>query len=123
MNLRMNAILEERVRQHRIDQSFVSTLYPVWDRWDDPGEYPSGAGGSPLPSYSYIAEWAGNVRFPIRRELRQYAEEENIPLAEVLNAELNERQGAFSCADFPQFTKWEVEIDGDTCIGTPSDWI
>lgn len=25
-----------------------------YERWDDPGEYPSGAGGSPLSSYNYV---------------------------------------------------------------------
>lgn len=24
------------------------------ERWDDPGDYPSGAGGGPLPSYDYL---------------------------------------------------------------------
>jgi hypothetical protein len=29
------------------------------ETWDDPGDYPSGAGGGPLPSYNYIADVEG----------------------------------------------------------------
>lgn len=28
-------------------------LETTWDTWDDPGDYPSNAGGGPLPSYDY----------------------------------------------------------------------
>lgn len=38
-----------------------NTLTKIMDRWDDPGEYPSGAGGGPLPSHDYVAEVAGEV--------------------------------------------------------------
>ena len=37
------------------------TLEPVIDSWDDPGDYPSGAGSGPLPSYDYVAEVAGEI--------------------------------------------------------------
>lgn len=30
-----------------------NTLHFSVERWDDPGVYPSGAGGGPLPSYDY----------------------------------------------------------------------
>lgn len=42
-----------------------STLKPVMDRWEDPGDYPSGAGSGPLPSYDYIAELSGDVRIEL----------------------------------------------------------
>lgn len=32
------------------------------ERWDDPGDYPSGAGSGPLPSYDYVT-WEGMVIF------------------------------------------------------------
>jgi hypothetical protein len=32
-----------------------------WDSWDDPGDYPCGAGGSPLPSYNYICDIPGEL--------------------------------------------------------------
>ena len=31
------------------------------DRWDDPGDYPSGAGSGALPSYDYVAGIDGSV--------------------------------------------------------------
>lgn len=38
-----------------------STLEPIIETWDDPGDYPSGAGGGPLPSHKYIAACDGEV--------------------------------------------------------------
>lgn len=37
------------------------TLEPVIERWDDPGDYPSGAGSGPLASYNYVADVAGEI--------------------------------------------------------------
>lgn len=31
------------------------------DTWDDPGDYPSGAGSGPLPSYTFVAGIEGKV--------------------------------------------------------------
>jgi hypothetical protein len=31
------------------------------DTWDDPGDYPSGAGSGPLPSYTYVDEVSGTL--------------------------------------------------------------
>lgn len=31
------------------------------DTWDDPGDYPSGAGSGPLPSYNFVAGVEGKV--------------------------------------------------------------
>jgi len=31
------------------------TLKPEIERWDDPGDYPSGAGGGPLPSRLFVS--------------------------------------------------------------------
>ena len=31
------------------------------ERWDDPGDYPSGAGSGPLPSYDYVSRVAGVI--------------------------------------------------------------
>mgnify|MGYP001561108335 CR=1 FL=1 len=36
-----------------------STLRPETEEWDDPGDYPSGAGGGPLPSETYVDEIVG----------------------------------------------------------------
>lgn len=37
------------------------TLEPIIETWDDPGDYPSGAGGGPLPSHKYIATCDGEL--------------------------------------------------------------
>jgi hypothetical protein len=31
------------------------------DIWDDPGDYPSGAGSGPLPSYTFVAGVSGKI--------------------------------------------------------------
>ena len=36
-------------------QVIKDTLELLLETWDDPGDYPSGAGSGPLPSYNYIA--------------------------------------------------------------------
>jgi hypothetical protein len=38
-----------------------NTLKPVVERWDDPGDYPSGAGSGPLPSHDYVAYIDGQI--------------------------------------------------------------
>ena len=38
------------------------------DTWDDPGDYPSGAGAGPLPSYSYVAGVNGSLVVEIPKE-------------------------------------------------------
>jgi hypothetical protein len=39
----------------------VNTLKAGIETWDDPGDYPSGAGSWPLPSYDYVAEISGHL--------------------------------------------------------------
>jgi len=36
-------------------------LEPIIETWSDPGDYPSGAGGGPLPSYNYLAGCEGEI--------------------------------------------------------------
>jgi hypothetical protein len=38
-----------------------NTLKPHFERWDDPGDYPSAAGSGPLPSHTYIDDWEGEL--------------------------------------------------------------
>ena len=44
------------------------TLKPVIERWDDPGDYPSGAGSGPLPSHDYVAEIEGEIVMELEGE-------------------------------------------------------
>lgn len=49
------------------------TLEVVIETWDDPGDYPSGAGSGPLPSYDYVAEVVGTVVVELTNE--EFADE------------------------------------------------
>src|SRR6516162_10687083 len=42
-------------------KTLSNTLSLEIEHWDDPGDYPSGAGGGPLPSYDYVAGVSGEV--------------------------------------------------------------
>ena len=42
-------------------KTLSNTLSLEIESWDDPGDYPSGAGGGPLPSYDYIAGVSGEI--------------------------------------------------------------
>lgn len=45
-----------------------NTLRVTLDTWDDPGDYPSGAGQGPLPSYQYIAGLEGEIVFNLTQQ-------------------------------------------------------
>ena len=36
-----------------------NTLMCEYETWDDPGDYPSGAGGGPFPSYDFVGSITG----------------------------------------------------------------
>lgn len=39
----------------------TNNIAAITDTWNDPGDYPSGAGSGPLASFDYIAELQGTV--------------------------------------------------------------
>ena len=45
-----------------------NTLEPVIERWDDPGDYPNGLAGGPLPSEDYVSEIAGHLIVQLTKE-------------------------------------------------------
>lgn len=47
-------------------------LKPIWETWSDPGDYPSGAGGAPLPTTTYVGGLSGSCRF-------EFAQHEIVP--------------------------------------------
>ena len=49
-------------------KTLTDTLEPVIETWDDPGDYPSGAGGGPLPSYQYVEAVEGEVVVELEKE-------------------------------------------------------
>ena len=42
-------------------KTLSNTLALEIDTWDDPGDYPSGAGAGPLPSYNYVGSVSGAI--------------------------------------------------------------
>jgi len=46
------------------------TLEVLVEEWSDPGDYPSGAGSGPLPSYKYLAGMEGELVLELTAEER-----------------------------------------------------
>ena len=51
-------------------KTISSTLKPHLERWDDPGDYPSGAGGGPLASYWFVEGVDGHIVVELTPEER-----------------------------------------------------
>ena len=55
-----------------------NTLKIEVETWDDPGDYPSGAGSCPLPSYDFVCAVAGTVVVELEdadnAKIRDYAD-------------------------------------------------
>jgi len=91
-----------------------NTLEVEIETWDDPGDYPSGAGSGPLPSYNYVACVSGEI------ELELEAEDE-VSFKEIRGDEANEGR-SISVTDYmidyegietdlphhTRVTKWKV---------------
>jgi len=45
-----------------------NTLEPVIERWYDPGDYPNGLAGGPLPSKDFVAEIVGSITVRLDEE-------------------------------------------------------
>jgi len=82
------------------------TLEVVMESWSDPGDYPSGAGSGPLPSYQYLESVDGEIRLEVNPD-------ELIALEEAKEAgELGEwvNQLDISLPNGILSATWEVEI-------------
>jgi len=54
-------------------KTLSNTLETLIEWWDDPGDYPSGAGAGPLPSYQYFAGMEGEVKVELeQKEVAEY---------------------------------------------------
>jgi hypothetical protein len=94
----------------------------VWERWDDPGDYPNGLAGGPLRSRTFVAEIKG--RLVVQFEPKDLAQIE----AETLTREVAQDY----LADYPQapldsedvkVTKWDVlQVARDEAVLEPADW-
>jgi hypothetical protein len=52
-----------------------NTLSIEIEKWSDPGDYPSGAGGGPLPSYDFVSDINGEIVFELEKIDIDYMEE------------------------------------------------
>lgn len=81
-------------------------------RWEDPGSYPSGAGGGPLSGYDIIDEIAGSVLFQLtEEELAQIITGDQdlaglVEIAAVLFSDDGRLAGT-------RITKWDGYVQGD----------
>ena len=90
------------------------TLEPLVETWDDPGDYPSGAGSGPLPSYQYYAGIEGELRVELSSEeateLRAWLESKSDLGEWIERLEISLPAGILS-------SKWDVElVDGSPAI-------
>ena len=52
-----------------------NTLEPVIERWDDPGDYPNGLAGGPLPSKDFVSGIEGSITVQLsKKELEEAIE-------------------------------------------------
>ena len=86
-----------------------NTLEPQWARWDDPGDYPSGAGGGPMASYDYVECVEGFAEVEVEESDSEYGS-----LSEALDEHI-EVQGV-------TVTKWRIEGDGKTLTVTVEEF-
>ena len=93
------------------------TLEVLVETWDDPGDYPSGAGSGPLPSYDYLAGMEGELVYELsHKEYKEYLdviEKESLDfwMTEVSDYKLPD--GIFSA-------KWQLDKveDGENVLLT-----
>jgi hypothetical protein len=82
------------------------------ERWDDPGDYPSGAGSGPLASYDYVCDVEGQMVVELEhRDFERYLEPDGTPIDEDdIRTLLSEFPGDVP-TDLPhgtRVTKWRV---------------
>lgn len=105
-------------------QIIKNTLKLVIERFDDPGLYPSGAGGYPLPSHDYVEQIDGEVVIELEPddiELLVDDLDPDIPGLHVTKWYINKIQGGrftltvqeFDAAlpERPEPLEWEYDWD------------
>ena len=96
-----------------------NTLKPEIERWDDPGDYPSGAGGGPLPSHNFVAGIDGTLEVELDgaefAELGNYADV-GVTWFQMLEMYFNDQDRVGTLHDVGGLTvkKWSIEThNGD----------
>jgi len=94
----------------------LDTIEPLVEEWSDPGDYPSNAGGGPLPSYSYLAGLDGELIIELNwAEYKSMLQWENV--GEWLREEVD-----YGLPDGILSADWEYEMSGGK-IQWPWFWV
>lgn len=96
-------------------------------RWDDPGEYPSGAGSGPLPSYNYLESLDGKIVFEIIPELTalfdQAESDGPLPYNEFFEGSLTEIANEHANEELPGIhVMWDIVRQGNKIIFSARDF-
>lgn len=97
------------------------------DRWDDPGDYPSGAGQYALPSYDYIDSVDMTLVFEIVPELAMLFEKGDmdggtLPYNEIFEGNLLDVANEAMASELPgAHATWNVTRKGNHIIYSASD--
>ena len=67
--IRENGLPENHSTAEEQPMTVTGGLEIVEETWEDPGDYPSGAGSGPLPSYQYAGEVTGEIHITIPGEV------------------------------------------------------
>ena len=89
------------------------TLEEIFERWEDPGDYPNGLAAGPLPSYDYFAGIGGWLVIALTDpEVRQY-EAEGYEFADDL------ARTSMQLKDLPPDFEWDFTLDGNVLTCEP----
>jgi hypothetical protein len=111
-----------------------NTLQSKWEKWTDPGDYPSGAGSSPLPARWFVESISGSVRVTFSESAaKDIAEIESESPCAWLEAVREHMDGADSWrllrSEAPDgvasVTQWEIlSYDPQTRVAVlrPEEW-
>lgn len=89
-----------------------NTLRAKYERWTDSGDYPSGAGSCPLPSYDYIEEIEGTITIQLEKGDR------------IDNSEFLNDEALVECETSVRVQEWRVvKVENDKVTLQVSEFI
>lgn len=88
-----------------------NTMAVLVETWEDPGDYPSGAGAGPLPSYDYFAGIEGEAKL-------EMTEEELTEWREFGEDWMDDYLAEFFLGEFSDITvtEWHVKLEAGTRV-------
>ena len=109
-----------------------NTLKPVIETWGDPGDYPSGAGGGPLPDRRYVSAVTGGLVVEIDDDDVKFLSDEDTNALEYITEALEHETldhgiGGLKCPQWKINTSSDsgrritLELAGFESVDTPDD--